>query len=231
MRASREFVENYYADYLAERDGIESRWARQCLKDVVGRKILNIGCGPQLYDDAAELPITPMELVGIDLNASNIEFLRTSEHSHLLQSKKVLVDSGTKIEFFVHDVKVKRRDFIGRFDTIYASGVLGMLNHEDTARILGLLIQYLRPKGRFVMVSWGDDRLTAEKFAERNQYNWYWRDGVGLDVIENLLQKTGFEILKKDTHNVANPIDYEWGIIYSIVAQKLLHTATPAITP
>jgi predicted SAM-dependent methyltransferase len=120
----------------------------------------------------------------------------------------------------VHDVKVKRNDFINRFDTIYASSVLDMFSHKDTAHILGLFFQYLRPSGRFVMVSWDDNRLTAEKLAERNQYNWYWRDGLGLDEIADVLQKIGFKILKKDIHNVANPIEYEWGIIFSVVAQK-----------
>ena len=120
----------------------------------------------------------------------------------------------------MHDVKVRRSDFINHFDTIYASGVLGMFSRKDTAHILELLFKYLRPNGRFVMVSWDDDRLTAEKNAERNQYKWYWRNGVGLDEIEEILQNTGFKILKKDMHNVANPIEYEWGIIYSVVAQK-----------
>lgn len=95
-----------------------------------------------------------------------------------------------------------------------------MFSHKDTTHILSLLFQYLKLGGRIVLVSWDDDRLTPEKLLERNRYNWYWRNGLGLNEMENVLKETGFKILKSGTHNVADPVEYEWGIIYSAVAQK-----------
>jgi SAM-dependent methyltransferase len=220
MRASMEFVERYYAEYVADLDRVESQWARQHLREVSGSYVLNVGCGPQLYDDAAEFATTPTELVGIDINESNIEFLKKSTHPRLLQSKKVLNERGTRIELLVHDIRLKRKEFVGRFDSIYASSVVDIFNRKDTAHILELLFQYLEPSGRLVLIWWDDDRLTSTKYNQRVRYGWYQRNGVGRDGLETLLRKTGFTIIKRDAHAVTDPIEYEWGLIYCLISQK-----------
>lgn len=220
MNASREFVEKYYTDDLAEQSSTESQWAQQWLKDVEGEHVLDIGCGPQLYDDAIKFKNLPKELVGVDLNETNIEFLKTSTHPTLVQSQKILAEHGTKVDFLVHDITIAQDEFINHFDAVVASGVLGMFDEKDTARILSLIYQYLKPGGRFVAVSWGDDRLSPEKFEERNRYGWYWRKGPTPEGIANLIKETGFTILKQAIHQVTNPNEYEWGIIYAFVAQK-----------
>jgi SAM-dependent methyltransferase len=220
MKASKEFVEKYYTDDLAEQHSVESQWARQWLKEVDGDSVLNIGCGPQFFDDAVGFGKLPKEIVGIDINETNIEFLRTSEHPVLKQSQITLAKHAVQVDFFVHDIKVALTEFVNRFDTVFASGVLGMFDEKDTIHILSLIYKYLKPDGKFVMVSWGDDRLSSEKFEERNSYNWYWRKGPTPEALSHLLEQVGFTILKKDKYIVLNPEEYEWGLIYGFVARK-----------
>jgi SAM-dependent methyltransferase len=220
MRAPKEFVERYYEEYIGDLSRPEGQWVRSQLRRVSGKRILNIGCGPQLFDDAAQFAAAPEELVGVDVNEANIEFLRNAEHPRLVRSRRLLNRAGTRIELMVHDVRSERDEFRSRFDAIYASGLFGMFNHYETAHILNLLFQYLERNGRLVVISWDDDRLSLEKFTERARYSWYQRNGAGLADIENLLKTIGFRMLERDVHHVSDPNDYEWGVIYRLVAQK-----------
>ena len=91
-RTSKRFgsLLRYYEEYIGDLGRLESQWVRRHICEVSGRRILNVGCGPQLYDDAAEFPVVPAEVVGVDVNETNIEFLKTSEHPHLLKSKMLM---------------------------------------------------------------------------------------------------------------------------------------------
>ena len=215
-----EFVEKYYAEDIAERKSAESKWAERWHKEVTGNHVLDIGCGPQFFDDALSFGSLPKEIIGVDLNETNIEFLKTSKHPGHSRAKQTLLDQGVQFEFLVGDIKVEKPEFTARFDAVFASGVLGMFDEPDTRHILSLMYEYLQLGGLFVMVSWGDDRLSPAKFAQRNDYGWYWRKGPHPEAFGQVLEQTGFTILKSDSYVVPNPNEYEWGLIYAFVARK-----------
>ena len=220
-QAPGEFVEKYYLDDLAERESVESRWSFAWLKEVKGRSVLSVGCGPNFFDDVQFFDKVPTDFVGIDINKNNIEFLKQSKHPEVLKWKNFLADSGVKTEVLVRDVKAVSPDFIGRFDTIYAIGVLGMFDRDDTIKVFKNLNQYLKPGGRVLDLDWTDSRLPEEKLKERESFDWYSKRGPSVAEIGELFAETGFKILKHEVYNVPNPADYGWGKIYGYLAEKI----------
>ena len=220
IQAPWSFVEQYYTDDLAERDTLESKWAFEWLKWVKGPNVLSWGCGPNFYDDSLFFNEPPKEFVGIDLNKSNIDFLKKSIHPEVLRCKNVLMEHGTKVQLSVGDIRDKQTSFVNHFDTVYAIGVLGMFRESKLNRLLKLAYSYLRPGGRLIDIDWTDCRLSEEKYRERESFEWYSKQGPNIEKIGELLQENRFKILKDEIYNVQNSVEYGWGEIYAYVAEK-----------
>jgi len=91
------FVEQYYLDDLAEQDTTESRYAQSWLKQVKGELILGLGCGPNFFEDVRFFSEIPREIVGVDLNENNIEFLKQSAHPEMLRRRAFLQEHGVGV--------------------------------------------------------------------------------------------------------------------------------------
>lgn len=220
LEAPWEFIEKYYNDDLAERDTQESKWALEWLKYVKGDHILCVGCGPNFYDDVQFFTNTPSEFVGIDINKNNIAFLKDSTHPEVLKWKRFLRENNVQIELRVGSISEEQKDFINRFDTIYAVGVLGMFEKQDTINLFKLLNKYLKYNGRLVDIDWIDSRLPIEKLRERECYRWYSSRGPSIEEIGHIIENTGYCILKESVYEIVNPEEYGWGTIYGYVAQR-----------
>ncbi len=162
----------------------------------------------------------PKELVGVDINENNIEFLKRSDNPELLKCKKKLEDEKVNIELFVDDIRLERKEWKGRFDAVYAMGVAGMFQKEDLQDLLSNIHSYLKPGGIFLDIDWTDCRLPQEKYEERKSLNWYDKNNLSIPAIGALITATGFEIKKHEVHSVPNPEEYGWGKIYAYFAIK-----------
>jgi SAM-dependent methyltransferase len=220
MRASEQFVERYYTDDLAEQESPESMWAAQWAKEVRGSSVLNAACGPQLFNDALAFAETPRHLVGIDANATNIEFLKESELPDILNAKKFLAEHDVNVHLLLNDVREHNPALRKRFDAAYVSGLIGSFDEADRRATVRMLSAYLKPGGRLVIVTWAEDYLNKAKLEERRRYHWYERRDFSPADILKLLRVEGFEVLKHDAYRPNKPREYEWGLIYGIVANK-----------
>jgi cyclopropane fatty-acyl-phospholipid synthase-like methyltransferase len=213
------FVEQYYLDDLAEQDTTESRYAQSWLKDVRGVSILSLGCGPNFFEDVQFFSEVPREIVGVDLNENNIEFLKQSAHPEMLRRRAVLKEHGIGVSLIHGDIRKKREGFQGHFDTVYLSGVLGMFQKTELSELLVLVHSYLKPGGRIVDIDWTDCRLSPEKYAERESFDWYSKKGPDVEEIGKMMTVAGFTVLRHDTYTVTNPEDYGWGTIYGYLSE------------
>ena len=220
MRASEQFVERYYTDDLAEQESPESKWAAQWAREVKGSCVLNAACGPQFFNDALTFAETPQDLVGVDANTTNIEFLKDSEHPEILKAKKVLAGHGVNVQLLLHDIREYNATLRNRFNAVYVSGLIGSFDEVATRKIFRTLSAYLQPGGCLVIVSWADDFLSEAKLEERRRYHWYERHDLSPADVHTLLQVEGFEVRKSDAYRPHNPQEYEWGLIYGVVANK-----------
>lgn len=219
IQAPWEFVEKYYTDDLEERESPESKRFLQWLKYVQWGNILNIGCGPNFYDDVQFFKNIPKELIGIDINENNIEFLKQSKHPELSKRRDFLKSHGVKVDDFVWDIKDKRTEFINQFDTIYDMGVLGMFGKDELVNIFQLLSQYLKAGGRIVHIDWIDSRLTKDKLQERESFNRV-KKGPTIEVFGEIMEVCGFKILRHEVYTLTDPENYGRGKIYAYIAEK-----------
>jgi len=219
--APLEFIEKYYTDDLAERGDPEGKFALRWAKMIKGRSVLNVGCGPQFYDDVQFFGEIPREYVGIDINENNIRFLKESRHPELEKWKSFLAARGVAVELKNASIKEKQDEWVGRFDAIYAVGVLGMFDKEETRTLFGYLHSYLKKGGVLVDVDWTEPYLSEKKLKERKSYEWYSKNGPNIGEIGKLLERSGFEIAEHDAYAVPDPKKYLWGKIYAYIAVKL----------
>lgn len=220
IQAPEDFVTKYYLADLEERNSKESRWFHSCLKEVKGEKILSLGCGPNLYDDVFFFNNIPKYLVGVDINESNIGFLKNSNLEELKNVRRNVLNHKVDTELFVGDILKFRPEWQNEFDSVYAMGVLGMLKRDDFEKVIDNIKKYLKPGGRIVDIDWTDCRLSQEKYKERESFNWYSNQGPSIKEIENIIKKAEFTIKTSEIYEVENPEEYDWGKIYCISADK-----------
>ena len=214
------FVEEYYTDNLEEMESPESKFYLSFLKNIKGKKILCFGCGPNLYDDASFYGSIPEELVGIDINRNNIEFLKKSKNPQLIKYKEYLIKKGVKIKLIVGDIFKTKKEFTGKFDCVYAIGVITNFKKDKLKELLGIVHSYLKPNGIFLSIDWTEDQLSEEKYKERLSYGWYLRVDYSINDIMGLIKNSGLKMTKHGVYNVPNPKEYLWGKIYGCLAIK-----------
>jgi len=219
-QAPWEFVEKYYTDDLAERNTPETRFYLSWLKHIKGKTVLSLGCGPNLYDDVQFFGCMPKGIVGIDLNKNNIDFLKKSRHPELLKSKRILSQNKVRTRLIAGNVLKPKKEFIGKFDAIYAMGVIGMFEERRLKNLLKLIHDYLKPKGIFLDVDWTDCQLSEKKYKERQSYEWYSKEGPSIKKIGSLIKQANLKIIEHSVYDVPNKKEYLWGKIYGYLAQK-----------
>lgn len=219
IEAPLEYVEHYYEADLGERDAPESRFYLSWLKHVKGKSILSIGCGPNLYDDCQFFSEMPTELIGVDINKANIDFLKKSKNPNLQSAREFLKGNGVKCEALVGDVTRPKKDYVGRFDSIYALGVFCAFDPDKLKEVFALLNSYLKPGGVLVDVDWTECQLSEEAQQKKREYLFYNGDqeiaGMGL-----LMKEANFSILKHQVYDVPDKASYGWGKIYGYLAKK-----------
>ncbi len=220
IEAPWSFVEKYYSDDLTERDTPETKFYLSWLKNIRGKKVLSLGCGPNLYDDLQFFGDIPQELIGIDLNGNNIEFMKNSKHPELLHRKKVAQEKKVNVQLIVGNILETKSEWINNFDVVYAVGVLGMFEKEKLQQLLKLIHSYLRPQGILLDVDWTDCQLSKEKLKERESFEWYSKQGPNIKQIGELLQEIGFNMIKQEVFDVPNKKEYSWGKIYGYLVKK-----------
>lgn len=219
-KAPWEFVEKYYLDDLKDRSSRESQWYLKRLKEVHGTSVLSLGCGPNLYDDAHFFRELPRIFVGVDINECNIEFLERSTNPLLASARGQLAGENIDVRLHVDDIRDKRWEWTSQFDTVYASGVLGMFCESDIADILDNVFGYLKPGGRLVDIDWTDCRLSQNVLAERERFEWYSTHGPSVERLAELCERRGFRARKYERYAVQHPEQYLWGTIYAYVFEK-----------
>lgn len=175
LAPSRHFWRNRNSYYYKQQE----RYLRFLIPE--GKNVLEIGCG------AGDLlaSLKPVRGVGIDLSRSMIETART-QYPYLEFCHADAEDNATW-------------QFCGTFDYIVISDTVGLL--EDVQKALEQLAPYCAQSTRLVIVYYNFMWEPVLKLAERlglkmPQFDQNWLSPAD---IENLLQLTDFEVVKKES--------------------------------
>lgn len=215
-----DFVRKYYLDDLADRSSPASLFYLPWLKHIDGGRVLSLGCGPTLFDDAQFFNRTPEFLVGVDVNRSNIEFLKRSRHPELLRCKRILKRKKSSVELIVGDMLEPRPCFKSSFDSVYAVGCLGMHDVATLQKVACIVRDYLVPGGLFLIIDWTDCLLDKKAYDLRVRYRWYSERGPSVESVGAIFERSGFEITDHDLLDIPDKETYRWGKVYAFAMRN-----------
>ena len=169
-QASYRFVRDYYLTtqrkkrLFPETTGF---W-RSYLTYVDGRRVLNLGCGPQFFDYARHFGTPPEEYVGIDINRNTFTFLARSRIPNLLAAKRYVRESGTHTRLICEDAFKCGDLFEGQFDCVLGVGFFGIFRDDELFCLTRLAQQALIPGGTLLKITWhGRNRPPGETSEKR----------------------------------------------------------------
>ena len=116
VEAPYEYIRDYYSHVHrinAEYPAGAEFWLSK-LAHIRAESVLNIGCGPTLYDYMLRFWQPPKEYVGLDINKSTFDFLRRSRDPRLLEAKARVEELGTRTELIGADVFDCEQSLAGR---------------------------------------------------------------------------------------------------------------------
>ena len=150
-QAPLSYIANYY-DSVQTKNAAFPEVAEFWLsgfRHVTGKKVLNLGCGPMLYDNMLRFGEVPETYIGLDLNAASFEFLEKSDHPSLVKARVKAETLCPNIEFIAGDVFDHMGELEGQFDTVLGIGFLVLLRVNFLMIWLLLPTKCLSPMGNF----------------------------------------------------------------------------------
>ena len=221
IEAPYEYIRNYYSHVHrknAEDPAIAEFWLSK-LAHVRGDSVLNIGCGPTLYDYMLRFGRPPRDYVGLDINQSTFEFLRRSRDPRLLDAKARARELATHTELIGADVFECEDRLEGRFDCILGVGFFATFQGSRFERLLKIMARALRAEGMLVKLTWhGPHRTTAET-RKKLEYAYDSREEPTPDELVAGFESAGFSLVEQEILQ-CDPQSSGWDAIQSCVFRK-----------
>lgn len=128
-----------------------------------GQHLLDVTCGPGLYD--VELARRGLQVTGVDFGPASIEY-----------AKRLAVDQGVAghCQFIQQDVRQMEMTASNFEAALFLYGQLAVFTREEAQSLLTHIAQSLRPGGRLVVELLNQDRV------DKTDSNWWFTDDKGL---------------------------------------------------
>ena len=125
-QAPYEYIRDYYKNVVDKANrfpDITEQWMDN-LKYVTGEHVLNLGCGPTLFDYIPYFGERPKVCTGIDINQNTFEFLRRSRVPALNRARNALTSNVCMVcnDVTKHILPSDAED--GTYDSVLAVGFL-----------------------------------------------------------------------------------------------------------
>jgi len=179
--------------------------ARLIFKNMNGKRVLDLGCGPVAKITSIFYPQAE-EVVCVDFLKENLDFVRTGSKTTQKQIDRALVykhrylskkDANPKIKLIKGDVSKRLK--LGKFDSVMQLGCFGCLNsNKDFEAAVSHAYHYLKKGGTLVMVNWLDEKHKADKRYGFNPGG----HASSLKMYKPSMKKAGFKI--KEFHVTSN---------------------------
>ena len=215
------FIRDYYRNVQRkyERFPGEASFCQLSLQHIRGPCVLNVGCGPLLYDDVLHFGDPPREYVGLDINQNTFEFLRRSRDPRLLRAKARARALGTRIEYLCADIFECEHRLEGRFNSVLGLGFFATFHSTGFDRLMRLLHRTLKDGGMLLKITWHGPHRTPEETRKKLAYRY---DSPGepspADLVTGI-ERAGFT-LRYQSVLECDPTSYGWEAIQACVFQK-----------
>jgi SAM-dependent methyltransferase len=219
--APYEYIRNYYAHVHrinTEYPGVAEFWLSK-LANIRGENVLNIGCGPTLYDYMLRFGNPPSEYVGLDINKGTFDFLRRSRDPRLLKAKERVKESGTRTELIAGDVFDCEERLAGRFDSILGVGFFATFHGARFERLFEIMARALRPEGVLLKITWHGPHRTAQETRKKLEYAYDNPEEPTPDELVTGIENAGLSLVEQEILQ-CDPVTYGWDAIQSCVFRK-----------
>lgn len=219
--APYEYIRDYYSHVHrinAEYPDVAEFWLSK-LAHIRGDSVLNIGCGPTLYDYMLRFGRPPREYAGLDINKSTFDFLKNSRDPTLLDAKARVQKLGTRTELIAADIFDCGEQLQGRFDCILGVGFFATFHGRDFERLLEIMTRALRPGGMLLKITWHGPQRTAEETRKKLEYSYDNPHEPSPEELVAGIEGAGFSLVEQEILE-CEPQTCGWNAIQSCVFRK-----------
>ncbi|MEM1075921.1 MAG: class I SAM-dependent methyltransferase [Pseudomonadota bacterium] len=222
QEAPIDYVETYYETRLKRRRDFPEarRFYEAQLKHVSGDRVINLGCGPQFYDDLRHFATLPRYYSGLDLNQQNLEYLKSSQHKDLEAGRNWARDNDVKVDLVCGDILEESTDFGAGFEKVDCAvciGFLGIFSEEPFKKAVGRIREWLVPGGRLVNLSWCHNLQEKTVYEGRLKYGFNRPNNPGHHDIIKWTTESDFILINETVFDVPHKEIYGWKLISSAV--------------
>jgi len=223
VQAPYDYIQDYYKNVIdksARFPNETKRWL-SFLNNVKGDHVLDIGCGPTLYDYIPHFGSSPKTCIGMDINHNTFEFLNCSMMPELLEAKKKVQEMGVDVQTICGDAFEELETMSAQFDCILAVGFLA--GHHDGSNFFQLMQNIRRsllPGGTLIKISWHNPLRTKKESQEKKDYGYESTEWVDPNTLVYDIEEAGFdkELELKISCNAAL---YSWDHIQACAFRKI----------
>ena len=220
-QAPYHYIRDYYrrvqAKYADFPDTAAFGWSY--MEKIHGASVLNLGCGPLLYDDMTHFGRPPGDYVGLDINRGTFEFLRRSRDPRLLRAKSYARDCNTRIEYRCTDVLDDGGNLEDRFDCVLGVGFFATFQGARFERLMAIVRHALKEGGLLVKLTWHGPHRTAEETRKKLAYRYDNADEVSPEGLVAGIERCGFT-LRQQSILACDPDSYGWDSIQACVFRR-----------
>lgn len=220
--APYDYIRDYYSHVHrinTEYPEVAEFWLSK-LAHIRGDSVLNVGCGPTLYDYMLRFGHPPREYVGLDINNSTFDFLRNSSDPRLLDAREQVRGLGTRTELIGANVFEYGDDLEGRFDCILGVGFFATFHGTQFQQLLAIMARALRGDGTLLKITWHGPHRTAEETRKKHVYAYDNPEEPSPDDLVTEFQNAGFSLVEQDILE-CDPDSYGWDAIQSCLFRRL----------
>ena len=220
-QAPTEYIKEYYEQrILRRREFTEAtEFYLTELKRVRGKRVLNAGCGPQLYDYLRYFGELPVSYYGLDINNNTFDYLKYSRNRELLNAKRFARDHGVDVHYVAGDL-IDCMTETEPFDCIVGVGFLGTFGKTMFQRVMDSVNDGLSESGLLINISWYDNHLSKNVHRKKVKYRFDRIDGPTPDDAVDWTEQQGFHLIHRAIFDVPDKPAYGWGKIQSCVFEK-----------
>lgn len=220
-QAPYEYVRDYYEYYcylLKQQSDITNFWLSK-LKLIKGKRVLNVGCGPQFYDYALKFWEMPEKYLGVDINQATFDFLDSSNHPQLLEFKAKVEKCIPDIQLINADIFDYAKEMKQSFDVIAGIGVFGTYHGERFQELMKLMRDALTDDGMLYNTTWHGAYRTPEEHAKKHLYRFDSEQEYTVKELVDAIEQAGFR-LDKEFICQCDPVVHKWNSIHVCTFKK-----------
>jgi SAM-dependent methyltransferase len=210
------YIRDYYSHVHrinAEHPEVAEFWLSK-LAHIRGDSVLNVGCGPTMYDYMLRFGRPPREYVGLDINTSTFDFLRRSKDPRLLDAKARVHELGSRTELIGASIFDCAQTLEGRFDCILGVGFFATFHGAQFERLLEIMAQALRGEGLLLKLTWHGPHRSEEETRKKHEYAYDNPQEPSPEVLVAGFERAGFSLVEQDILE-CDPASYGWDAIQS----------------